>query len=118
MMVAGKSDVASAVKRSDYLPLRHPVGRQRVPLKPKQAHTPGLLPGQNALDDGGLQQRQAQQLVDRGVVQAFALGDFTAAVHHPIVEQLLPMNRLSPGRRWYQLTAKAGDFGSSRVSPR
>jgi hypothetical protein len=48
--------------------LRHPVSRQRVPLKPQQAHAPGLLPGQYDLDDGWLQQCQAQQFVDRRVV--------------------------------------------------
>ena len=61
------------------LPLRHPVGWQRIPLEPQQAHAFGLLPGQDALDDGGLQQRQPQQLVDSRVVQAFALGDVAAA---------------------------------------
>lgn len=54
---------------------RRPVGRQRTPLKPKQTHTTGLLASQNGLDDGGLQQRQAQQFVDRRVVLHLALGD-------------------------------------------
>ena len=42
-------------------------------MEPQQAHALGLLPGQDALDDGRLQQGQAQQFVDRRVVQAFAL---------------------------------------------
>jgi len=47
--------------------LQGPVQRQRIALKPQQAHTPGLLPGQDALDGVRLQQRQAQQFVDRRV---------------------------------------------------
>lgn len=78
----------SRIKPRHHLPLRHPVGRQRVPLKPQQAHASGLLPGQDALDDGGLQQRQPQQFVDRRVVQAFALGDLggdrARRLDHPI----------------------------------
>jgi hypothetical protein len=49
-------------------------------LEPQQAHAPGLLPGHDSLDDGGLQQRQAQEFVDRGVVQAFALGDLVTLI--------------------------------------
>ncbi len=49
----------SGIKRRHHLPLRQPIGRQRIALEPQQAHAPGLLPGQNALDDGGLQQGQA-----------------------------------------------------------
>src|SRR6218665_3724516 len=81
----------SGIKPNHHLPLRHPVGWQRISLKPKQAHTPGLLPGQNALDDGWLQPRQAEQVVGRWVVQAFALGNFAAAADHTVVEQLLPI---------------------------
>ena len=58
-------------------------------MEPQQAHALGLLPGQDALDDGGLQQGQTQQFVDRRVVQAFVLGDLAPAADHTIVEQLL-----------------------------
>lgn len=67
------------IKPRYHLALRHPVGRQRIALKPQQAHTAGLLPGYDALDDRRLQQGQAQQFVDRRVVQAFALGALAAA---------------------------------------
>jgi hypothetical protein len=40
--------------------------RQRVVLEPQQAHAPGLLSGQDGLDDGGFQQRQSEPCVDRG----------------------------------------------------
>jgi len=60
-------------------------------VEPLQTHAPGLLASQDALDDGRLQQRQAQQLIDRRVVQAFALGDFAAAADYAVVEQLLPV---------------------------
>ena len=66
---------ASRIKPRHHLALRHPVRRQRIALEPQQAHALGLLPSQDALDDGRLEQRQAQQFVDRRVVQAFALGD-------------------------------------------
>lgn len=46
----------------------------------------GLLPGQNGLDDGRLQQRQTLQFVDRRVLQAFSLCDLTAAADYAIVE--------------------------------
>jgi len=81
----------SSIIPRHHRPRRHPVGRQRVPLEPQQAHTPGLLSGQDRLDDGGLQQRQAQQLIDRGVVQSFPLCDLTAAADHAVSEQLLPV---------------------------
>jgi hypothetical protein len=59
-----------------------------------------LLPGQDRLDDGWLQQGQSQQFVDRRVVQAFALGDIAAAGNDAVVEQLLPVER--PGQRHLQ----------------
>ncbi len=81
----------SGIKPRHHFPLRHPVGRQRVPLEPQQAHALGLPPGQDGLNDGRLEQRQAQQFVDRRMVQAFALGDVAAAANHAVVEQLLPI---------------------------
>jgi len=81
----------SRIERGHDCPLHHPIGRQRVSLEPQQAHAPGLLPGQDRQDDGGLQQGQAQQFVDRRVVQAFALSDLAAAGHHAVVEQSLPV---------------------------
>ena len=52
----GETSTASAIKRYDDFSLRHPVGRQRVALEPDQAHAARLLPGQDRLDDGWLQQ--------------------------------------------------------------
>lgn len=87
--------------------MRQPVGRQRIPLEPQQAHAPGLPPGQDALDDGRLQQRKPQQLVDRQVVQAFALCDLAAAADHAVVEQLLPLE--SPRQCHQQALVDLGD---------
>src|SRR5690606_3598065 len=64
MATPGLGDIsaASAIERNDDFPLRYPVGRQRIPLKPNQAHATRLLARQDGLDDGGLQQGQPQQL--------------------------------------------------------
>lgn len=68
-----------------------------------------MLARQDGLDDGRLQQRQPQQFVDRGVVQAFALGDLGAAGHHAVVEQLLPVE--GPRQRHQQgLIVLRGDL--------
>ena len=83
---ADERQPCSRIERDHHLPLRHPVSRQRIPLEPQQAHALGLLPDQDALDDGRLEQRQAQQFVDRRMVQAFALGDLAATADHTVVE--------------------------------
>ncbi|HQS02036.1 MAG TPA: hypothetical protein PLD79_08810 [Halothiobacillus sp.] len=69
-----------------------------------RAHALGLLPGQDDLDDGRLQQRQAKQFVDRRVVQTLALGDFATAAHNAVVvEQLLaPRLRIFMSPTWLQ----------------
>ena len=72
----------SHIEPRHHLPLRHPVGRQRIPLEPQQAHALGLLPGQDALDDGRLEQRQSEQFIDRREMQALALGDLAATAQH------------------------------------
>lgn len=51
----GEISTASAIERYDDFPLRYPVGRKRIPLKPDQAHAARLRARQNGLDDGGLQ---------------------------------------------------------------
>ena len=54
-------------------------------------------------------QRQPQQFVDRGVVQAFALRDLAPTADHTIVEQLLPVE--GPRQRHQQgLVDLAGDL--------
>jgi hypothetical protein len=77
--------------------LTNPVGRQRVPLEPQQAHAPGLLPVQNGLDDDRLQQRQTQQFVDCRVLQAFPLCDLAAAADYAIVELTREHGRVTIG---------------------
>jgi len=48
----GEISAASAIERYDDFPLRYPVGRQRIPLEPDQAHAARLLARQDRLDDG------------------------------------------------------------------
>lgn len=67
-------------------PLRDPVQRQRVALKPDQAHAARLPAGQDGLDDGGLQQGQAQQFIHRRVLQSLTIGNVGATGHHAVVE--------------------------------
>jgi len=74
----------SRIEPFDHWALQGPIQRQRIALEPQQTHAAGLLTGQNALDGGGLQQRQAQQFVDNRVVQSFALGYVTAAADYSI----------------------------------
>ena len=62
------------------------------------------------LHDVRLLQRQPQQFVDRGVVQAFALGDLTAGFDHTVVEQLLPVERPRQ-RRQRGLVVHGGRLG-------
>jgi len=80
----------SGAKGFDNASLLHPVQRQWVALKPEQAHAPGLLPGQYALDDDWIEQREKQQFIDRRVMQALALGNVSAARDHALIEQVLP----------------------------
>ncbi len=79
----------SGIKRCDQVPLRRPLRRQRISMKPQQAHAAGLLPGQDGLDDGGLQEGQTEQLVDRRMVKPLPARD--AAGDRAVVEQLQPV---------------------------
>lgn len=65
----------SGVEPLHNLPLRDPVHRQWVALEPQQAHAARLLAGVDGLHDARFEQRQAQQFVDRGLMQALVSGD-------------------------------------------
>ena len=48
----------------------------------------GCCPGQDGLDDGRLQQRQPQQLIDRRMVQPLLACNIAAAGNQSVVQQL------------------------------
>jgi hypothetical protein len=111
----GEISTASVIEGYDDFPLRYPVGRQRIPLKPDQAHAARLLARQNGLDDRRLQQREAQQFVHRRVMQSFALGDVGAAGDPAVVEQLLPVE--GPSQRYKHGTVELVPRGAACALP-
>lgn len=86
MLVTG-----SGIKPRHHLPLVNPLGRQRVPLKTQQTHTPGLLTSQDRLDDGEFSSIRHSSALTVEWCSAFALGNLTAAADHPVVKRLLPV---------------------------
>ena len=81
------SNGCSAVHPPEERRLIAPGRRHLVVLQPDQAERARLLAGQQALHHGRRQQRQPQQLVDRGRVQPLAPRDLAAAGDATRVQQ-------------------------------